>query len=184
MATLAKGSHVPNRHDQKVALITGAAGNIGSATAHRLLLEGARLALVDLDAEILEEMEKNLVAAYPQIESTAEQYILRVVADVTEEEDMKAAVRATVERFSRLDIAFLCAGMSYTSTPVFDTDIELYDRITRTNCRSGQSTGHFLDHGYHHHDPPRKPRLADFEINSISRCQACCGGHAGSQRRR
>ncbi|EXJ88837.1 hypothetical protein A1O3_01901 [Capronia epimyces CBS 606.96] len=136
MSTATPHKPIPARLAGKVALITGAAGNIGSATAHRFLQEGAKLALIDLDAAQLQRTEQALVATNPRIASSVAEHVLRVVADVTDEESIKRAVQETVDTFARLDTAFLCAGASYTATSIFDTDLELYDRLTRINSRS------------------------------------------------
>lgn len=51
---------IPNRLRGLVALITGAAGNIGLESARRYLLEGAKVTLVDIDAEKLAQSKETL----------------------------------------------------------------------------------------------------------------------------
>jgi NAD(P)-dependent dehydrogenase (short-subunit alcohol dehydrogenase family) len=98
----------------KVALITGAARGIGAATAAQLVARGAKVALVDLDAEPLHE----LVARLGEDSATA------IAGDVTELADMEAAVAHAVERFGGVDVVVANAGIaSYGSVGVVDPAI-------------------------------------------------------------
>ncbi|KAL4876862.1 hypothetical protein BJY04DRAFT_138946 [Aspergillus karnatakaensis] len=124
---------IPNRLKGLVVLITGAAGNIGFETAKRSLLEGARVVLVDLNAEGLASSAEALQELGQSDEKDA---ILTVQADVTADKDVQHSVTTTIETFGRLDVAFLCAGISYSSTSILDTDVEQYDKVMHVNCRS------------------------------------------------
>jgi NAD(P)-dependent dehydrogenase (short-subunit alcohol dehydrogenase family) len=86
----------------RTALITGAAGGIGSAVADRLAERGANLAVTDLTEEALGRAGRSLPAAQT----------LQVAADVTDILAMIALVEATMERFGRLDIVFANAGIA------------------------------------------------------------------------
>jgi NAD(P)-dependent dehydrogenase (short-subunit alcohol dehydrogenase family) len=77
----------------KVAVVTGAAGAIGSATCRRLVARGASVVLVDRDAEGLTALAGELGAS-----------ALAKPADVTREDDVRASVVLAVERWGRLDI--------------------------------------------------------------------------------
>ncbi|KAJ0109471.1 hypothetical protein J7T55_000396 [Diaporthe amygdali] len=99
----------------KVVLITGAGGSIGLATASRLLQEGASLSLVDISPEAL-DMAKSKMQPFVSPNSLDS--------------------RATVDKFGRLDCAFLNAGISYSSTSIFDTTEEKYDKIMNVNVKS------------------------------------------------
>ncbi|MCE3552884.1 SDR family oxidoreductase [Pseudonocardia sp. RS11V-5] len=87
------------RFDGKVALVTGGASGIGAAVGARLLAEGARVVLVDLNAEALELAAKE-----------AGDRVVTAAADVTSESDVEAAVAAAVERFGGVDLCFNIAG--------------------------------------------------------------------------
>lgn len=93
------------RFEGKVVLITGAGLGLGRAAAQQLAREGAKLSLVDLSGEYLEETKKIILDEVP----TAE--ILLVTADVSKEEDVINYVEKTVERFGRIDGFFNNAGI-------------------------------------------------------------------------
>lgn len=130
---------IPNRLYGQVALITGAGGNIGLETASRFLQEGAKVVLVDIKPASLDNALQHLKTRINLPEgSTAETHILCLEADVTDGADVKRFCEKTVEKFGRLDTAFLCAGISHASTSIFDTSEETYDKVMQVNCRSGK----------------------------------------------
>jgi len=95
----------------KVALITGGARGVGAATARELVARGARVVLVDLDAEPLSQ----LVGELGESSATA------ITGDVTDLADMQAAVAQALERFDGLDIVVANAGIaSYGSVAAVD----------------------------------------------------------------
>ncbi|OGE47850.1 hypothetical protein PENARI_c035G02433 [Penicillium arizonense] len=133
---------IPNRLKGLVALITGAAGNIGLEAASRLLHEGASVVLVDINAEKLAQSKRKLIDDFKESPMYTDQFmvddaIFTVQADVTVEEDVLKSVTKAVSKFGRLNIAVLCAGISYSSTNILETDIEQYDKVMRVNSRSG-----------------------------------------------
>ncbi|MBI5092968.1 MAG: SDR family oxidoreductase [Candidatus Hydrogenedentes bacterium] len=90
------------RFEGKVALVTGASSGIGEATARRLAGEGAVVVLVARRRTLLEAVSNDVTAAG----GTA----LPIDADVTDSEQMSAAVQATLEEFGHLDVLTNCAG--------------------------------------------------------------------------
>ncbi len=92
------------RLDNKVAIITGASGGIGTAIANQFAQQGARLALAGLDGEKLQ-------TAVSRIGETANRPALALTCDVGSEEQVRDAVRATVKHFGQLDIIVNNAGM-------------------------------------------------------------------------
>lgn len=130
---------IPGRLKDKIALITGAAGNIGFETARRFLAEGAKVSLIDIQETALTETLSKLQDAFSN-DTTLTERVLTIQADVTDQPDVERFVSQTVERFGGLDTAFFCAGISYSSTSILDTDDELWDRVIKVNTRSGQRT--------------------------------------------
>ena len=80
--------------DNKVAVITGAAGGIGRAAAKLFAQEGAKLMLVDLD-------EANLLGMVEEIGSDQASY---VTADVSNVNDVKNYIDKTLSIFKKIDI--------------------------------------------------------------------------------
>lgn len=129
---------IAGRLDGQVTLITGAAGNIGLATAARFLQEGAKVALVDISPAGLEVALSTLTKSNLPQNVTVESHVLCIQADVTSSEGVQKYVDATVRAWGRLDTAFLCAGLSYNSTSIFDTTEETWDKVMNVNTRSGK----------------------------------------------
>ena len=91
------------RIEGKVALITGAASGIGEATAELFAREGARVMVADVQDELGRQVVERVRAAG----GTAEY----IHCDVAAAEDVAGMVRATVDRFGRLDILYNNAGL-------------------------------------------------------------------------
>jgi NAD(P)-dependent dehydrogenase (short-subunit alcohol dehydrogenase family) len=110
----------------KVAIITGAAGGIGTASARLFAAEGAAIALADLDAE-------RLTSLAAEIEDSGGQ-VLAHPTDVTDSAAVAALVAATVTRFGRLDICFANAGIGGGGL-VADLPEETFDRVIGVNLK-------------------------------------------------
>jgi NAD(P)-dependent dehydrogenase (short-subunit alcohol dehydrogenase family) len=115
----------------KRALITGAAGGIGSATARVLAAGGARVALVDLDAGALAPLRDELAEATGR---PAPAFPV-LAGDVAEAEDVRRYTDAAAEAMGGLDVLFNNAGIEGPLAPVQDYDDDAYDRVMRINVR-------------------------------------------------
>ena len=102
----------------RIALVTGAASGIGKAIAHKLAAEGAVVAIADLD------LEKAQAAAAELGGSDA---AIGVQADVSDEEQVQAAVDATLLAFGGLDLVVNNAGLSL-SKALLETTVADWDR--------------------------------------------------------
>ncbi len=115
------------RLDGKVILVTGAGTGLGHAAALRAAHEGARLALLDIDATALERSRTAILDAVPQAE------ILTVTADVADETEMRAFVERTLEHFGRVDGLYNNAGIEGEQNPVEDYTSEGFNRVISIN---------------------------------------------------
>lgn len=110
----------------KVAIITGAAGGIGAASARLFAAEGAALALADLDAD-------RLAALAGEIEKAGGR-VLTHTTNVADSGAVAALVAATIERFGRLDVCFANAGIGGGGL-VADLPEETFDRVIGVNLK-------------------------------------------------
>lgn len=116
----------------RIALVTGGAGGIGSATAERYLREGACVMLADIDESALTETATNLSARYsPDVVRT-------ITMDVTDETAVADAYLETAVEFGGVDILVSNAGIA-SSAPIEDTSLALWNKNI-----SILSTGYFL----------------------------------------
>jgi rhamnulose-1-phosphate aldolase/alcohol dehydrogenase len=106
----------PRELQGRVALITGAAGGIGSAVARALAAEGACVVATDLDEEGVRSVASELGDV-----------ALGVRADVLDEASVVESYRAAVLAFGGVDIVVSNAGIA-SSAPLEETTLELWDR--------------------------------------------------------
>ncbi|MEK9662324.1 MAG: SDR family NAD(P)-dependent oxidoreductase [Alphaproteobacteria bacterium] len=100
----------------QVAMVTGGAAGIGLACAERFAGEGAKVAIVDRDAQRGE-------AAAQRLRDTGADVIF-LAGDCTSQDDMAAAVDTIVARWGRLDILANAAGGFHDSPPIEEVDGE------------------------------------------------------------
>lgn len=109
---------------EKVILITGGSSGIGRAAALRLAGHGARVAVAARNKEALDEV----VASAKALGAHA----LAVAADVTQPEQCRQAVEATVGRFGRLDVLICSAGLSMRSS-FEDSNLSAMQQVMQVN---------------------------------------------------
>jgi 3-oxoacyl-[acyl-carrier protein] reductase len=90
---------VSNRFENKVLFVTGGASGIGRATAERVVAEGGKAALVDLDQAKAEAVAAEIGHG-----------CIGLGANVADEAQVKAAVDATVAAFGGIDLALAAGG--------------------------------------------------------------------------
>ena len=108
----------------KVTVITGAASGIGAALAAKFGLEGARVALMDVDGEKLQERENELVASGVATFSQK--------ADIANESDCVSAVKEIVRHWGGIDILINNAGISHRG-PFRDAEISTVRKVMEVN---------------------------------------------------
>lgn len=123
--------------DNKVAFITGAGAGIAKASALAFCREGAKVAIVELNAETGRAAERDARAAGGDA--------IFIETDVTQDDSVKRAVDAAVARFGRLDVIMNCAGGSLEEdVPVHQMDLKVWHHTINLNllhpfltCRHG-----------------------------------------------
>jgi NAD(P)-dependent dehydrogenase (short-subunit alcohol dehydrogenase family) len=112
------------RLQDRVAVITGGGGGIGLATARRFASEGAKVVVVDLNAE----------AGKAAAEEVGGEF---VAADVSDEGAVRALFDGVASRYGRLDIAFNNAGISPPDDDsILTTGFDAWERVMRVNTTS------------------------------------------------
>ena len=111
----------------KVALITGGAGGIGIATAKLLVKEGAKVALVDLKQDPLKK-------AVSEAGLSENDYLL-IEADVSKEADVQKYVKATKDKFGKIDVFFNNAGIEGKADLIVNQTAENIDKVFNVNLK-------------------------------------------------
>ncbi|TFW38711.1 SDR family oxidoreductase [Pseudomonas putida] len=115
------------RLDGKVALITGGAGGCGLAASQLFAAEGARVGIVDLPGSKGAEVARQLRdAGYEAIFAAA---------DVSDAQQVKAAVAAVEDAFGHITVLMNHAGI-LSAMPFLETSEEEWDRIMAVNVKS------------------------------------------------
>ena len=121
------------RLDGRAAIVTGGAGGIGAATARALAKEGASVVVVDIDGARAEMVAEAITVS----NGTA----FSVRADLSDEAEAVAAIKAAVDRCGRLDVLHNNAAMTESDflsrdTQVTDLSFEVWERTMAVNLRS------------------------------------------------
>jgi NAD(P)-dependent dehydrogenase (short-subunit alcohol dehydrogenase family) len=118
--------HFPQMRGQ-VAFVTGGGTGIGQATALAFAREGVRVVVAGNNRDDLDRTVRLVEQAGGEA--------LAVTCDVAREEEVKAAVDKTAERFGRLDFAFNNAGIEQPVKPLVDVGEDEWDRLVGVNLR-------------------------------------------------
>jgi rhamnulose-1-phosphate aldolase/alcohol dehydrogenase len=122
----------PKSLEGRVAVVTGGAGGIGSATARRLLGEGAAVVLTDVDEPALAGMVGELGKEYGR------DRVRGIRTDVTDEASVLASFNYAVREFGGIDILVSNAGIA-SASPFDDTPLDLWSKAMDI-----LATGYFL----------------------------------------
>lgn len=111
----------------QVAVVTGAAGNLGTALCRRLAEAGASIALLDRDAEAMAQQQAQL----PQATDAAS-----FTVDLLDPTSVQGTVEAVHKRFGRIDLLANVAGGFAMGPPLDETDDATWDLMLDLNARS------------------------------------------------
>lgn len=109
----------------KVAVITGGSGEIGSSTAKLFLVEGAKVVLVDINEAALGKVASGLNS--PNVSY--------ITADVTKAADVQNYVAHTLKIFGKIDVFFNNAGIEGMVKPIAEYPEEAFDQLIAVNIK-------------------------------------------------
>ena len=113
------------RLKDKTAIVTGAGSGFGKGIAMRFAKEGARVGVVDINAEAAREVAS-------QIGNSA----FAMEADVSIDRDVSRMVQEALDRWGQLDILVNNAGTTHRNQPMTEVTEEEYERIFAVNVKS------------------------------------------------
>ena len=109
------------RFEGRCAVITGGAGGLGKAAAARIVAEGGKVVLWDLNADQLEAAKAETGAAGV------------VALDVSKLEDVTAAAKTSAEILGKIDILIASAGITGATVPVWEFPVESWLKVMDIN---------------------------------------------------
>ena len=113
------------RLKDKTAIVTGAGSGFGKGIAMRFAKEGARVGVIDINAESAREVAS-------QIGNSA----FAMEADVSIDGDVSRMVQEALDRWGQLDILVNNAGTTHRNQPMTEVTEEEYERIFAVNVKS------------------------------------------------
>jgi NAD(P)-dependent dehydrogenase (short-subunit alcohol dehydrogenase family) len=110
----------------KVIFLTGAGNGIGRECAYSYALEGASVVIADVDGAAADEVARDI----------GPDRTLAVTCDVRSRASVEAAIRATLERYGRIDAVHNNAGITGPSKSLDETGEDEWDQVLATNLKS------------------------------------------------
>ncbi len=122
------------KFDDKVAMITGPAGNLGNAVAKAFQGAGANLALVDRHPDRLHDIFAELV--------DSPDHLLATSVDVTDPEAVAVMVEEALEKLGRVDVLVNTVGGYKAGKPVHEMKLDTLDHMFNLNVRTAFNLSH------------------------------------------
>ena len=116
------------RVENKVAIVTGAASGLGFAAAQKLMDEGAKVLLTDINEEVINSMPERL-------SNYSETQFHTAVHDVANEESWINAIENAENHFGKINVLVNSAGISL-GADVVSTDFEIWKKVHQVNLDS------------------------------------------------
>jgi NAD(P)-dependent dehydrogenase (short-subunit alcohol dehydrogenase family) len=114
--------------NERVVMVTGAAGHLGGAVVARLLEEKARLVAVDLEAE-------GLLRRFPRLAESRD-HLVAAPVDLTDPDALAGWVKSAIDRWGRIDVLLNLAGGYQGGHPLHQADANEWDQMMDRNARS------------------------------------------------
>ncbi|MFV1919794.1 SDR family NAD(P)-dependent oxidoreductase [Sphingomonas sp. MJ1 (PH-R8)] len=131
----------PDRFAGQVAVVTGGASGLGLASAKRIIAEGGKVALWDVNPQALATAKDRIGAAHV------------VALDVSDQQAVEAAAAATFEALGRIDVLVASAGITGATKPAHEFPIDSWLRVIDINLNGifycvRAVVPYMLRHGY------------------------------------
>ena len=130
-----------NRFEGRCAVITGGAGGLGKAAAARIVAEGGKVVLWDLNADLLETAKAETGASGV------------VALDVSKLEEVTAAAKKSAEILGKIDILVASAGITGATVPVWEFPVDSWLKVMDINLNglfycNRELIPYMLENGY------------------------------------
>jgi 3-oxoacyl-[acyl-carrier protein] reductase len=130
------------RFVERCAVVTGGASGIGLAISERLLAEGARIAVWDMDGNRLQDLKQRLGAA-----------VVTATVDVADPGSVERAAREAIAALGKVDILIASAGITGPNATTWEYPVEAWKRVFEVNLNgvfycSRALVPHMLSRGY------------------------------------
>jgi 3-oxoacyl-[acyl-carrier protein] reductase len=117
----------------KTAIVTGGASGFGAGIVRKFVAEGAQVMIVDLNAEMAEELRQEMGA-----------HAVVAVANVADGASVEAMTMQAVAQWGHIDILVNNAGVTHLPAPMETISEEDFDRVFLVNCKSVYLTARYI----------------------------------------
>ena len=111
----------PGRYEGRCAIVTGGASGLGKQVAARIVAEGGKVALWDLNADALDATKDEIGATHVQ------------ALDVSDEAAVAAAAKDSAAALGKIDILVCSAGITGATATVWDYPLDSWQRVIDIN---------------------------------------------------